>query len=284
MNQLNDAKRAEVVRCLVEGCSIRSTVRITGVAKNTIAKLTLELGDACLKYHDEKVRNLKSSRIQCDEIWQFVYSKEKNIPEERRGQFGYGDVWIWSAIDADSKFMISWHIGMRTPEDGRMFMSDLASRLSTRVQITSDGLATYRKIVRDAFGDEVDFAQLVKEYGDDPSWEKRYSPAIVTSITKTPVSGDPSLEHVSTSFVERNNLTMRMGMRRFTRLTNGFSKKIENHSAAIALHMFYTNFCRPHQTLTQKSGPARMRTLTTPAMAIGLSDRPWALEEIVSLL
>jgi len=284
MNQMSCERRAAVIRCLIEGNSIRSTVRITGAAKNTVTKLLVEIGEACTKLHNETVRQLKTKVVQCDEIWSFVGAKEKNVPEAHRGEFGWGDVWTWTAIDAESKLMISWYVGMRTPDDGREFMADLASRLSERVQLTSDGLRTYKKIVREAFGTDIDFAQLVKEYGEDPSWEKRYSPAVVKSITKTPIIGNPDETLVSTSFVERQNLTMRMGMRRFTRLTNAFSKKVENHAAAIALHMVHYNFCRPHQTLTQNSGPAKQRIQTSPAMAMGLADHVWGLDELVGLI
>jgi len=257
---------------------------MTGASKNTIAKLSLELGSVCIDLHKDLVRNLTTERIQCDEIWQFVGAKEKNVPEAHRGEFGWGDVWVWTAVDADTKLAVSWHVGMRTPEDGRSFMADLASRLSCRVQITSDGLKTYKTIVRDTFGEDVDFAQLVKEYGDDPSWEKRYSPAVVTALTKTVITGKPDETHISTSYVERQNLTMRMGMRRFTRLTNAFSKKIENHAAAIALHFVFYNFCRPHQTLTEASGARNLRTKTSPAMAAAITDHLWSIEELVGLL
>jgi IS1 family transposase len=284
LNQLKGSKRSEVVRCLVEGNSIRSTVRITGVAKNTIVKLLVELGTACDKFHDENVISPNTQRIQCDEIWQFVGAKEKNVPEAHRGEYGWGDVWVWTAIDADNKLAVSWHVGMRTPEVGRAFMFDLASRLTDRVQLTSDGLGIYRRIVREAFGEDVDFAQLVKKYGEDNSYEKRYSPAVCTGCEKSPLIGNPDKEHISTSFVERQNLTMRMGMRRFTRLINAFSKKIENHAASIALHFMYYNYCRSHQTLTQNSGEAGKRTQTTPAMAAGLADHVWSIDELVGLI
>jgi len=273
VNQLNTAQRVAVVRCLVEGNSIRSTVRLTGTAKNTVTKLLVDLGGACSRYQSMMLRDLGTRRIQCDEIWSFVGAKEKNVPEAHRAEFGWGDVWTWTALDADSKLMISWYVGMRTPEDGRAFMTDLAARLSGRVQLTTDGLRAYKTIVKEAFGRDIDFAQLVKEYGDDPAWEKRYSPAVCTGAKKTPVIGHPDLDHVSTSYVERCNLTMRMGMRRFTRLTNAFSKKLENHEAAIALHFMYYNFARRHMTLK-----------TTPAVAAGVTDHVWTLEEIVGLL
>jgi len=273
MNQLGIDKRAQIVRALVEGCSIRSTVRITGASKNTISKLLLELGAACANYLDTHLVNLKSERIQCDEIWQFVGAKAKNVPAERRDEFGIGDVWTWIAIDADSKLICSWLLGKRDPGCATEFIQDLAGRLANRVQMTTDGLKIYLNAVRDGFGEDIDYAMLVKVYGNDPNAEKRYSPAVCTSCEKKAVIGDPDPKHISTSYIERQNLTMRMGMRRFTRLTNAFSKKLENHIAAIAIHIMYYNFVRIHQTLR-----------VTPAMAAGVTDRLWEIEDLIALL
>lgn len=274
MNRLPKAKQIQVVAALVEGMSIRTTVRMTGVAKNTIVKLLANLGAACSAYQDQKFRELPCKRIECDEIWSFVGAKEKNVPREKRGQPGLGDVWTWTAIDADTKLIPSWLIGDRSPERGHRFMLDLASRLSHRVQLTSDGLSIYIDAVDNAFDNDIDFAQLVKHYGlDKRKDEARYSPAICTGIKKTSMIGNPDMKHVSTSYVERANLTMRMNMRRFTRLTNAFSKKIENHVAAIALHFMHYNFARIHQTLR-----------VTPAMAAGVTDHVWEIAEIVGLL
>lgn len=263
-----------VVRCLVEGNSIRATVRMTGAAKNTVTKLLVDLGKACMAYHDENVRNVQSKRIECDEIWSFVGMKEKNIPEEKIGEFGYGDVWTWTALDADSKLMVSYMLGMRDADSARDFMDDVADRLANRVQLTTDGHRVYLNAVKNAFGvDGIDYAMLVKTYGNDYEGEKRYSPAVCTGCNQTPMLGNPEIKNVSTSFVERSNLTLRMHNRRFTRLTNAFSKKLENHEAAIALHFMYYNFCRVHQTLK-----------TTPAVAAGIADHVWKIEELIGLL
>jgi IS1 family transposase len=273
MNKLDTAKRTQIVAALVEGCSIRSTVRMTGASKNTIAKLLVELGAACSEYLDKNLVNLNSKRIQCDEIWQYVGAKDKNVPESKRGQFGIGDVWTWVAIDADSKLICSWMVGKRDPGCATAFIQDLAGRLSNRVQLTTDGLKMYLKAVADSFGEDIDYAMLVKVYGKDPTEEKRYSPAICTACEKHPKIGDPDPKHISTSYIERQNLTMRMSMRRFTRLTNAFSKKLENHIAAIALHCMYYNFVRIHQTLR-----------VTPAMQAGIADHVWSIEEMIGLL
>jgi IS1 family transposase len=273
MNKLDSAKQQAVVAALVEGNSIRSTVRMTGVAKNTVAKLLVELGTACAEYMNAKLVNLSCERIQCDEIWSFVAAKDKNIPEGRRGEHGLGSVWTWVAIDADSKLICSWLVGKRDPESATTFIRDLASRLAKRVQLTTDGLKMYLNAVADGFGEEIDYAMLVKIYGNDPEGEKRYSPAICTGCKKENQIGAPDPKHVSTSYIERQNLTMRMQMRRFTRLTNAFSKKIENHIAAIALHYMHYNFCRIHQTLR-----------ITPAMAAGLSTHAWTIREVLALL
>lgn len=273
MNRLRAEKRAQVIRCLVEGNSIRSTVRITGAAKNTVAKLLVDTGKACSEYQNEVFRNLTCKRLQCDEIWSFCYSKNKNVPNKYKGQFGYGDVWTWAAIDAESKLVPSWLVGDRSAETGYIFMNDLASRLKHRVQLTTDGHRAYLEAVEDAFGSDIDYAMLIKIYGHDSEGEKRYSPPEVIDTEIRNISGNPDPKHISTSYAERQNLTMRMSMRRFTRLTNAFSKKVENHTHAIALHFMYYNFCRIHKTLK-----------VTPAMESGVTDRLWDVGDIVRLL
>jgi IS1 family transposase len=273
MNKLATADRVRVLAALVEGNSIRATVRMTGVAKNTIVKLLVDIGTACAAYHDKHVRNIKSNRIQCDEIWSFVGKKQKNVPQSQQGQFGVGDVWTWTALDADTKLMVSYAVGLRDAGYAHEFMQDLSERLANRVQLTTDGHKAYLDAVEEAFVGEVDYAMLVKIYGAERPGEARYSPAICTGCKPTAINGDPDRKHISTSYVERQNLTMRMSMRRFTRLTNGFSKKVENHAHAIALHYMNYNFCRIHQTLR-----------VTPAMAAGLTDHVWELEEVVALI
>jgi IS1 family transposase len=273
MNRLSTEKRAAVIAALVEGNSIRSTCRMTGVAKNTVTKLLVDIGTACSIYMDREMRDLPCKRLQVDEIWAFVYAKEKNVPQAKKGEAG--DVWTWVAIDADTKLVPSFHIGPRDLNTATAFMTDLSKRLSGRVQLTTDGLAVYLLAVKGAFKGEVDFAQLVKIYGSTTSKrpERRYSPAVCLGQDKQPVSGNPDPDHISTSYVERVNLTMRMSMRRYTRLTNAFSKKTENLAAAVALHFMHYNFCRVHQTLK-----------TTPAMAAGISDHVWKLPELIALL
>jgi len=276
MNQLKLEKRAAVVRCLVDGVSVRGTVRITGVAKNTVAKLLVDLGAACEAYHHKNVRGLRCERIQCDETWAFCYAKAKNVPAEKQGEFGVGDVWTWVALDAGTKLTVSWAVGNRDAETARGFMLDVADRVLNRVQLTTDGHIVYLQAVENAFGIDVDYAQLVKVYGPESGEsapERKYSPGKVNGSKKLPQLGLPAREHVSTSFVERGNLTMRMGMRRFTRLTNAFSKKVENHAHAVALHFMHYNYCRVHQTLKM-----------TPAQASGLADHAWTVEELVGLL
>ena len=273
MNRLTTEDRTRVVASLVEGNSIRATVRMTGVAKNTVTKLLVDLGAVCSEYQDRVMHDLPCSRIECDEIWSFCYSKERNVPEEKRGEFGYGDVWTWVAIDADTKLVPSYRIGSRDIEDASAFMHDLAKRLRHRVQLTTDGHKAYLKAVKGAFEDEIDYAQLRKIYGNDPALSGRYSPAYCTGATARTISGNPDEKLISTSYVERQNLTMRMSMRRFTRLTNAFSKKVENLAAAVSLHFMHYNFCRVHKTLG-----------TTPAVAAGVADHVWTLAEIVGLL
>jgi IS1 family transposase len=272
MNKLTTETRANVLKALVEGCSINSTSRMTGVSKPTILKLLVDAGRVCADYQDHAFRNLKCERIQVDEIWSFCYAKQRNVPEEKKSQFGYGDVWTWTAIDADTKLVPSWLIGRRDAVCASEFLTDLAGRLANRVQLTSDGHNSYLIGVEAAFGSDIDYAQLVKLYGT-PIEEHRYSPPQCIGIRMTPITGDPDPGHVSTSYVERQNLTMRMHMRRFTRLTNGFSKKVVNHAAAVALHYMYYNFCKVHKTLR-----------VTPAMEAGVSDHVWEVEEIVALL
>jgi IS1 family transposase len=281
-NRLSTEERARIVGCLVEGMSIRATVRITGAAKNTIAKLLADLGAECAAYQDATLTNLPCTRIECDEIWSFCYAKQKNVPIKHEGEFGYGDVWTWTAICADTKLVPSWLIGERNGADAEAFMRDLASRLTQRVQLTTDGLKSYLSAVETAFGADIDYAMLHKIYAgaEGQGNERRYSPAVCTGIDIKPVTGDPDLTKASTSYVERQNLTMRMGMRRFTRLTNGFSKKVENLAFAVSLHYMHYNFARPHTTLTK----AAKGYPTTPAMAAGVADHVWTLTEIAALL
>jgi IS1 family transposase len=274
-NVLSTAKRAAVVAALVEGNSIRATVRMTSVSKNTVAKLLVELGTVCQSYTDEHLRNLPCKRLQVDEIWAFCYAKEKNVPEAKKGTFGYGDVWTFAAIDAESKLIPSWLVGSRDVGCATELMQDLAGRLANRVTITTDGLKAYVSAVEEAFGGDVDFAQLVKIYAASPTGpETRYSPADCLGCEKRAITGNPDPKHVSTSYIERQNLTMRMCIRRFTRLTNGFSKKIENHTAHVAVHFFHYNFCRPHMSLKGK----------TPCQVAGVEARRWSVEDMIRLL
>ena len=273
MNTLTHEKRSAVIRCLVDGCSIRATTRITGVAKNTIQKLTRDLGEAVLEYHDSAVRNIQSKRVQCDEIWCFCYAKEKNLPDEMRGQPGVGSMWTWTALDADTKLMVSWKLGTRDAATAHAFMRDVQERLANRVQLTTDGNAVYLDAVLDYFA-EIDFAMLQKLYGsagDGP--EARYSPGKCNGTKKKVILGNPDPNHISTSYVERQNLNIRMQNRRYTRLTNAFSKKAEMLSYSVAITFFYHNFVRIHQTLR-----------STPAMKAGVADHKWSIEEMVDLL
>jgi IS1 family transposase len=265
--------RAQIIAALVEGASIRAITRMVGVSKNTVAKLLLEVGAACAVYQDKALRNLPCKRIQCDEIWSFVGAKDKNLPADKQGQFGFGSVWTWTALDADTKLIASWMVGGRDAIAAHEFMKDLAGRLANRVQLTTDGHNAYLSAVDNNFGADIDYAMLIKIYGAGRDTEARYSPAECIGCERKEITGKPDAKHVSTSYVERQNLTMRMHMRRFTRLTNGFSKKIENHVAAISLHFMYYNFVRIHQTLR-----------ITPAMAAGVTDRVWEIADIVRLL
>lgn len=274
MNKLTQAKRVQVIAALVEGNSIRATCRMTGVAKGTVLKLLVDLGSACAAYQDRTLRNLPCKRVQCDEIWSFCYAKEKNVPEEMKGKLGFGDVWTWTAIDADTKLIVSYLVGGRTADYAKKFIADLASRLANRVQLTSDGNTTYLAAVERSFGIDIDYAMLDKIYNAPPNkGTTRYSPAECCGTRKIKVKGNPDMKQVSTSFVERQNLTMRMSMRRMTRLTNAFSKKIENQAHAVALHFMHYNFCRVHQTLR-----------VTPAMEAGIAQHVWSLEELAGLL
>jgi IS1 family transposase len=274
MNKLSTEKRAAVVAALVEGNSLRGTARLTGVARMTIEKLLRDLGTACAAHHDAHVRNLKTQRIQCDEIWSFVGAKAKNVPEGKRGQ--WGDIWTWTAIDADSKLIVGYRVGQRTAIDAYDFMQDVAARLSNRVQLTTDNYKVYLNAVDYAFGVDIDFATLEKTYGSyvvSGAAAHRYTPAKITSMKAATITGSPDRKHVSTSYVERQNLTMRMHMKRFARLSNGFSKKIEMHAHNVALHFMYYNFCKIHSTLR-----------VTPAMESGLADHAWEISELISLL
>jgi IS1 family transposase len=272
MNKLTTERRIQVIAALVEGCSIRSIVRMTGTSKNTVIKLLEDVGTACANYQDEVMRNLPCRRLECDEIWSFCYAKKKNVSPEHEGIFGYGDVWTWVAIDADTKLVPCWHVGRRDAHAAYEFIYDLKARLKHRVQLTTDGLKAYVEAVEGAFGADIDFAQLIKIYGKSQD-EVRYSPAECVGCETKVISGDPFPPMISTSYIERQNLTMRMSMRRFTRLTNGFSKKLENHMHAIALHYMYYNFVRIHQTLR-----------CTPAMEAGVSKKLWSIDDIVKLL
>ncbi len=273
MNRLRTEDRIRVVAALVEGNSIRSTVRMTGVAKNTVAKLLVDLGQACYEFHDERVRNLRVRRLQADEIWSFVGAKAKNVSPEKK-QDGWGDAWTWVALDADSKLCVAYAVGGRDALWASEFMEDCADRIRGRVQLTTDGNRVYLEAVEGAFGLDCDFAQLQKIYGAPSDEEmRRYSPARCIGTDMKVVSGNPDPKHVSTSYVERQNLTMRMSMRRFTRLTNGFSKKLENLRHSVALHFMFYNFCRVHQSLR-----------VTPAMEAGIADHVWSLGELVKLI
>lgn len=274
MNRLSLQDRVQILSLLVEGNSLRSITRITGKSINTVTKLLVDVGTACDLYQNEHLRNLPCKRVQVDEIWSFVGMKEKNVPPMRKGEFGRGDVYTWVAIDAETKLVAAWLIGERSAPYARVFIDDLASRMANRIQLSSDGHKAYLQAVEDAFGGEIDYAMIHKLYGSPQGEgnERRYSPTECVGTIRGTVSGDPDEKHVSTSFVERQNLTMRMSMRRFTRLTNGFSKKVENHACAVGLHYMFYNFGRIHKTLR-----------VSPAMEAGISDHIWTLEEIANL-
>jgi IS1 family transposase len=272
-NVLSMAKKVAVITALVEGCSIRSTGRMTGVAKGTIMRLLEDVGKACAEYQDRAIRNITSKRLQIDEIWNFCYCKQKNMTMAIAESRIAGDVWTFTAIDADTKLVLSWLVGRRDAGCAAEFLQDVASRLKNRIQLTTDGHKMYLTAVDDAFAGEIDFAQLHKVYGNDPEGQKRYSPAQCLGTMRKTVTGDPDPSHISTSYVERQNLNMRMGMRRFTRLTNAFSKKIENLIHSVALFHMHYNFARIHQTLR-----------VTPAMEAGISSHVWSIHEIVALI
>jgi IS1 family transposase len=268
MNRLPLAIRTQIIAALVEGNSIRGTARMTGTDKKTVLRLLADVGDACDAYLDETVCGLKSELIQCDEIWSFCHAKERNLPRDMRGADGVGDLWTWTAIDADSKLMVTWHLGKRLRGDADLFVRDLASRVVTeRVQISTDGLGSYNEPIQRYFKYRADHGLL-----DDESPERKYSPLVVKKVVRTAIWGVPDPDHISTAYVERQNLTMRMSMRRFTRLTNGFSKKALNLQRALALHFMYYNFCRKHSTIK-----------TTPAIKAGLTDRVWTLHDLANL-
>jgi IS1 family transposase len=273
MNILDTDKRAQILNCLAEGCSMRSTARLTGVAKKTVERMLVAAGRTCAAYQDKVMRNLYCKLLQVDEIWSFTYAKQKNVPEHLKGRKDVGDTWTWIAMDSQSKLVPCWHVGKRDATDAYKFINDLAPRLSSRVQLTSDGLKAYVEAIEGAFGAEIDYAQLVKLYGNEnQSSEVRYSPAVCTGSRRTRITGNPNRKLISTSHIERQNLTLRMNNRRFTRLTNGFSKKLENHKHAAAIHFMHYNFCRIHTTLR-----------VTPAMEAGITDHVWTMEEVVAL-
>jgi len=274
MNRLSVKERSQIIACLVDGNSIRATSRITGFAKNTIIKLLVAIGKACSEYQDKVMHHLPCTRLECDEIWSFCYSKAANVPTELKDTFGIGDVWTWTAICADTKLVPCWLVGDRSASTASVFMNKLASRLAKRVQLTTDGHRSYVEAIEGAFGGEIDYAMLVKVYGgQNEEDQRRYSPAKCSGSEKIRINGSPDMDRVSTSYVERQNLTMRMGMRRFTRLTNAFSKKVENTAYAVALHFMYYNFARIHKSLR-----------VTPAMEAGIADHVWTLEEIANLV
>jgi IS1 family transposase len=272
VNRLPIERKAKVIAAMVEGVGVNAISRMVGVSKGAILKLLADVGRACAEYQDRTFRNLTCKRLQADECWQFCYAKAKNVPANKQGQFGVGDVWTWTAIDADTKLVPSFLVGNRDAHSARLFINDLADRLKNRIQLTTDGFKVYVNAVESAFAGEIDYAMLRKIYGSSQE-ETRYSPAECIGCERRPIEGNPDPAHISTSYVERLNLTMRMHMRRFTRLTNGHSKKIENHIYAVALNFMYYNFAKVHQTLK-----------VTPAMEAGLTDHVWTIEEMLSTI
>jgi IS1 family transposase len=273
MNKLPIQKRVQILSMLCEGSSMRSISRVCDVSINTVAKMLVDAGNVCMAYHDEKVRGVTAKRVQVDEVWTFTAAKQKNVPGMKKPVDGAGDTWTWTGIDADTKLIVSWFVGGRDGDHAKLFIADLAARLANRVQLTSDAHKPYLQAVEDAFGGEVDYAILQKIYGRASEGEKRYSPAECIGIRKGKISGSPDERHISTSYIERQNLSMRMHMRRFTRLTNAFSKKIESHIQMVALYAVFYNYTRIHKTLR-----------VTPAMAAGLTDRVWGMEDVVALM
>jgi len=274
MNKLPVEKRVQILSMLVEGSSMRSISRVADVSINTVAKLLIAAGAACAGFHDRMVRNIKARKVQCDEIWSFCYAKQRNVKTAIAAPQGAGDVWTWTALDSESKLIVSWLVGSRDAGCAMDFMSDLKARLSNRVQLTTDGHQAYLEAVEGTFGGDIDYAMLVKIYGEGAMGaERKYSPAICLGTRTNLISGSPDSDHISTSHVERQNLTMRMSMRRFTRLTNAFSKKLENHYHALALYFAFYNFVKMHKTLK-----------ATPALAAGITDKLWTMEDIVALI
>jgi IS1 family transposase len=271
---LSTEKRVKIVAALIEGMSVRATARVVDVSKDTVAKLNLELGEACIRYMDETLRELPCKRLQVDEVWGFCYAKQKNVPADKAGRFGYGDVWAFTAVDAETKLIPTFLVGSRDAGCATEFMQDLAGRLANRVQLTTDGHKMYLSAVEEGFQGAVDYAMPVKMYGKAAEGpEVRYSPAECIGCERIGITGQPDPKHVSTSYVERHYLTLRMGMRRYTRLTNAHSKKLRNHTAALGLFLCFYNFCRLHQTIR-----------CTPAMAAGVTARVWSIADLVGLL
>ena len=273
MNKLPNEKRAQVLQMMAEGIALRAITRLTGISRTTLQKLLEDAGQAFSEYQARVLMNLPCKRVQVDEAWSFCYAKQKNVPTAKKAPEGAGDIWTWVGLDADSKLAVSWHVGDRDSEAAEIFINDLAKRLSSRVQLTSDGHKPYLQAIEGAFGADIDYATLVKVYGEAPEGQRRYSPAVCTGSHKRRIEGKPDPKHVSTSFVERQNLSMRMGNRRMTRLTNAFSKKAENHVHMMAIYFMHYNFVRIHQTLK-----------VTPAMAAGVTKRLWEMNDMVEVL